>query len=270
VPAYRSPVALSQVATAEMQYRMRLAVVLGAAAAISVAFLSGLFSGLAARDPEPSVEAAVLTGLAFTVVAIPVVAIPYLAHRSRYRALEVMYWAAIRSARHSAELTGERRIPATPAQAAAWLKRQPDTDAARSLRVYCQLLVGNMAEARDLAARLPDATARDRLVREASWQLIRIVEGEDPAPGRLRSLATELTTDADRLEADVDVSMLEALTAAADGRDWTPPLLALGSRIGAAADGALLRHFWLPVIGLLVVGGLALALVSYAVLAVLA
>jgi hypothetical protein len=210
------------------------------------------------------------SGLAFAAVSIPVFASPYLADRRRYRALEVMYWAAIRSARHSAELTGERRIPTTPPQAATWLDRQPDTDPARSLRVYCQLLVGNVPGARDLAARIPDATARDRLAREASRQLIRYVEGHEPDPRRLRSLATELTTDADRLEADVDASMLEALTAAADGRDWTPPLLALGARIGAAADGALLRHFWLPVIGLLVLGGVVLALVPYAVLAVLA
>jgi hypothetical protein len=183
-----------------------------------------------------------------------------------------MYWAAAGSAERSARLTGERRIPATPAQAVAWLERQPDSDATRSLRVFCELVIGNLPAARELAARLPNSTQLQRVTAETCAALIRCVDGEDPDLRALRTMAETLTDTDARRSADVDATMLEAIAAAADGHDWTVPLLALRDRIGPASvtASALVRGFWIPVIGALAVASLLLALGGYAIRALFA
>lgn len=263
---YRSPVALSEAITRETRYRLGLAVVLGAGAAIMASLLTGQF----APDAPPSVPAAALVAASFVAVSIPALAVPYVRDRRATRALETMYWAAIGSARRSAELTGERRIPATPAQAVAWLARQPDTDRARHLRVFCQLVVGNLPAARELASRLADDTPLDRARREASVELIRLVEGAGPDVARLRALGAELATDEDRLAVEIDATLLDALVAAADGGDWAAPLLRLHERVAPQPDGTLLRHFWPPIIMALVAGGVVLGLGIFLIRAVLA
>jgi hypothetical protein len=259
VAGYRSPVALSEAITRETRYRLRLAIVLGAGASIMVSLLTGQF----APDAPPSVPAAALVGLSFVAVSIPAFAAPYLRDRRATRALETMYWAAIGSARRSAELTAEPRIPATPAQAVAWLARQPDTDAARHLRVFCQLVVGNLPAARELATRLPDGTPLDRARRAASEELIRLVEGARPDVSRLRAISTELETDEDRLAVEIDATLLDALLAAADGGDWVAPLTGLHERVRPQPDGTLLRHFWPPILIALSAGGVVLGLGTY-------
>ena len=262
---YRSPVALSEAITRETRYRLRLAIVLGAGASIMVALLTGQF----APSAPPSVPAAVLVGLSFIAVSIPAFAAPYLRDPRATRALETMYWAAIGSARRSAELTGERRVPATPAQAVAWLARQPDTDAGRHLRVFCQLVVGNLPAARELASRLPDGPPLGRARRAASEELIRLVEGAQPDVARLRAIGRELETDEDRLAVEIDATLLEALVAAADGGDWVAPVTVLYERARPRPDGTLRRQFWPPIIIALGAGGAVLGLGIYLIRAFL-
>jgi hypothetical protein len=264
VAAYRSPVALSDLITRQTRYRLRLAMVLGAGAAIMVSLLAGQFE----PDAPASLSSAALVGLAFVVVSLPAFAAPHLLDLPGTSAVETMYWAAIGSAARSAEITGERRIPATPAQAVAWLARQPDTDAARHLRVFCQLVVGDLPAARELAARLGDATPIDRARQAASQELIRLVEGGQPDVARLRAIGGELAPE-DRLRVEIDATLLESLEASADGGDWAAPLIRLRERIGAAADGVLLRHFWPPIIIALLAGGVLLGVGTYGIHALL-
>ena len=266
--ARRSPVALSSAVTHELQYRVRLAGVAGGAAALMVWILTGFLL----PEGPPAVGDAALGAIAFATASIVVFAFPYVASARRRHALEVMYWAAAGSAERSARLAGERRIPATPAQAVAWLERQPDTDATRSLRVFCELVIGNLPAAHALVARLPDSTSLQRVTTETCTALVRFVDGGDLDLGPLHTLA-ETATDGDaRRSAEVDAAMLEAIAAAADERDWTVPLLALRERIGTASvsRGALLRGFWIPVIGALVGASLLLALGGYGIRALFA
>jgi hypothetical protein len=260
VAGYRSPVALSELITRQTRYRLRLAIVLGAGAAIIASLLTGQFE----PDAPASASAAALVGLAFVMVSVPAFTVAHVADRRGTRAVETMYWAAIGSAARSADITGERRIPATPAQAVAWLARQPDADEARHLRVFCQLVVGDLPAARELASRLGDATPLDRTRRAASEELIRLVEGAQPDVARIRAIGADLAPD-DRLRAEVDATLLESLVAAADGGDWAAPLIRLRERVGAAADGILLRHFWPPIMVALLGGGVLLALGTYGI-----
>jgi hypothetical protein len=260
VADYRSPVALSELITRQTRYRLRLAIVLGAGAAIIASLVTGQFQ----PDAQASASAAALVGLSFVIVSVPAFAVAHVADRRGTRAVETMYWAAIGSASRSAALTGERRIPATPAQAVAWIARQPDTDEARHLRVFCQLVVGDLPAARELASRLGDASALDRARRAASEELIRLVEGARPEVARIRAIGTELAPD-DRLRVEVDATLLESVVAAADGGDWASPLIHLREQVGAAADGILLRHFWPPILVALVAGGVVLALGTYGI-----
>ena len=257
---YRSPVALSGVITRQTRYRLRLAMVLGAGAAIIASLLTGQFH----PDASPSASAATLVGFSFVLVSVAAFIVANAADRRGTRAVETMYWAAIGSAARSAEITGEGRLPATPAAAVAWLARQPDTDAARHLRVFCQLVVGDLPAARELASRLGDATPLERARRAASEELIRLVEGARPDVVRIRAIGAELSDD-DRLRTEIDATLLESLVAAADDDDWAAPLIRLREQIGGAGDGILLRHYWLPIIGALVAGGVLLALGTYGI-----
>jgi hypothetical protein len=235
-------------------------VVLGVAAAI----IAWIFTRSFDVDMRPTVGEAVIGGLAFTIVALVAYAVPSILDTRRRRATGIVIWVAERSAVRTRALTGKARIPTTPAQAVAWLERHPDTDATRSLRLFCQLVVGNLTEARRLLARVPTSEPRERVARAASAALLGIVEGGPPDVGQLRQLARELEGD-DALGAEVDAAMLEALAAAGDGRDWMAPMLALGERIGTAARGSLLRPVWLPVAIYLVAGGLVLGLGWYGI-----
>lgn len=261
---YRSPVALSELITRQTRHRLRLAMVLGAGAAIIASLLTGQFK----PDAPPSASAAALVGLSFVLVSVSAFAVAHGADRRGTRAVETMYWAAIGSATRSAEITGDGRIPSTPRQAVEWLARQPDTDQARHLRVFCQLVVGDLPAAHELASRLGSATPLERARRAASEELIRLVEGAEPDVARIRAIGGELPAD-DRLRTEVDATLLESLVASADGGDWAAPLIRLRAHIGAAADGILLRRYWLPIIVALVAGGVLLALGTYGIHVVL-
>jgi hypothetical protein len=265
VAAGRSPVALSQAVTHELRYRARLGVVVGATAALMVWILTDFLSPAG----DPSLGNAALGGIAFALLATATFAFPYVTTPHRRQAMEALYWAAEGSAARSRALTGEARIPATPQQAIAWLERQPDRDESRSLRVFCQLVVGNLPAARELAARLPNATPVERVTREATLAHIRLVEGGDPDLPALRALGEELGDDEARRAADTDAAMLEALVAAADGDDWTPPLVDLRSEAGASARWVLVRA-WLPIAAYFLAGALFLGIGGYAIRAALA
>jgi hypothetical protein len=153
-------------------------------------------------------------------------------------------------------------VPATPLQASAWLARHPDdTDATRGARVWSYLVLGDLEAARRLAGHMPEASASDRFHRVAAEALVRLVEGGDPGLDDLRARAVELD-DAQGGEAAIDIALLAALVAAADGGDWRGPVLAIRERVERARRLAFVRWF-LPVVGLIALGALLMTLVAY-------
>lgn len=262
MPAFRSPVALSQAIERDLGYRFRLATVIGAGALLSVWLLDGFLL----FEERPTVADAALGGLAFLVVGLVAYSFPLVRSARQRHALETVYWAAGDSSQRWAEAFGDGHVPANPKQALAWLVRHPDdTDATRGARAFAKLVVGDLVAARELVARLPDASPMDRFGREASAAMVRMVDGADPDLDRLATTATDLPDEADRFQAQVHLAMLRALLAAGDGGDWTAPMLDLRERLDGRANGALLRTMWLPVAAMLAFGAVLVTAGAYAV-----
>ena len=261
MPAYRSPVALSAAVSGDLQYRVRLAVTLGAGAAL----IAWLLNGFLLLERAPTLADAALGGGAFGIVAIVAFSVGLLGAPQRRRALEAIYWASRVSAQRYRAATGDPRVPATPAQARAWLARHPERDETRGPRAFAELVVGNLVAANQLAAGLPTGTPMERFERMGALAMIRLVEGQEPDLEPMRLLTRELVDADDRLHGDLDLALIEGLAAAADGRDWVPAMMALRERIGARADGALVRAVWIPILGLLLMAAALLSLGAYGI-----
>ena len=261
MPAFRSPVALSDAITRDLVYRLRLATVIGSGAAIAIWLLNG-FLLFAER---PTIDDAALGAAAFLLVSLIAFAFPLIRSGRERHALETVYWAAGESSRRWGEAFGDGRVPANPKQALAWLARHlEDTEATRHARVFAKLVIGDLAAARDLVARLPAASPIDRFRRETSAAMVRMVEGEDPGIERLATMVGGLPDEADQFQAQVDLGMLRGLLAAGDGGDWMAPMLELRERLNGRADGTL-RRMWLPVAAMLTIGAVILAAGAYAI-----
>lgn len=260
MPAFRSPVALSDAITRDLVYRLRLATVIGSGAAIA----AWLLNGFMLFEERPTIGDAALGGVAFLVVSLITFALPLVRSGRERHALETVYWAAGESSRRWDVAFGDGRVPANPKQALAWLARHPeDTEATRHARVFAKLVVGDLAAARELVMRLPAASPVDRYRRETSAAMVRMVEGADPDVDGLASMVDGLPEEADRFQAQVDLAMLRGLLAAGDGGDWKAPMLELRERLDGRADGAL-RRMWLPVAAMLAIGAVVLAAGAFA------
>ena len=261
MPAFRSPVALSDAITRDLTDRLRLAIVIGSGAAIA----AWLLNGFLLFEQRPTIDGAALGGVAFLVVSLIAFAFPFLRSGRERHALETVYWAAGESSRRWAEAFGDGRVPANPKQALAWLARHPeDADATRHARVFAKLVIGDLAAARELVARLPADSPVDRFSRETSAAMVRMVEGEDPGVEGLATMVDGLADEADRFQAHVDLAMLRGLLAAGDRGDWMAPMLELRERLAGRAGGAL-RRMWLPVVAMLAIGAVVLAAGAYAI-----
>jgi hypothetical protein len=255
MPAFRSAVALSDAITRDLMYRFRLAGVIGTGALLATWLLDGF---LLFRGP-PSLADAALGGLVFLIVALVAFAVPFVSSGRMRHALETVYWAASESARRWAEAFGDPRVPANPKQALAWLARHPeDTQETRGARVFVKLVIGDLVAARELVSRLPARSPADRLRRETSAAMVRLVEGGDPDVEGLTLMAEALPDEADRLHAHADMAILRGLLAAADGGDWTVPMLDLRERLGGRERGALRRLMWLPIAAMFVVAAVVI------------
>jgi hypothetical protein len=254
-------VALTTAISRDLQYRARLAGVLGGGAAL----ITWLLNGFLVLERPPTLAGAALGGAAFGIAAIVAFSAGLLVAPAKLRALEAIYSAARFSAQRFRAASGDARVPGTPGQARAWLARHPDRDETRGARVFAQLVVGDLAAAHELAAHLPTGTAMERFNRAGSLTMIRLVEGEETDLGPMRELAAALVEADDRLLADVDIALIEGLAAAADGRDWVPLMVVLRERIGPRGDGALVRGLWLPIVALLLAGAALLSLGAYGI-----
>ena len=121
MPAFRSPVALSDAITRDLVYRLRLATVIGSGAAIA----AWLLNGFLLFEERPTVDDAALGGVAFLVVSLIAFAFPLVRSARERHALETVYWAAGESSRRWDEAFGDGRVPANPKQALAWLASAP-------------------------------------------------------------------------------------------------------------------------------------------------
>ncbi len=260
LPAFRSAVALSDAITRDLVYRFRLAVVSATGALLAAWLLNGF---LLFRGP-PSLAEAALGGLVFLLVELVAFAGPLVSSGRLRRALETVYWVAGESARQWGEAFGDPRVPANPKQALAWLARHPeDTEETRGARVFVKLVIGDLVAARELVTRLPTDTPADQFRRETSAAMVRMVEGADPGVEALATMADELPDEADRFRAHVDMAMLRGLLAAADGGDWTVPILDLRERLGGRERGALVRLMWMPMAAVFTIAAVVITAATF-------
>jgi hypothetical protein len=242
----------------DLQFHFRVASVIGLGAALATWLLNGYFR----FDGAGSFGTAAAGALAFGLVTCAAFVAPYLVPRE-WRVLETVFAVSRRSSRIRREAFGDGSVPATPRQAKAWLARHAeDADATRGARVWATLVVGDLEAARDLASRMPDSSAADRFHRATARAMVRLVEGGEPGLGDLRAAAAELE-QAERTGAEIDIGLLDALVAAADGGDWRAPILALRDRVDGAT-GLVLARWFVPVIALVAAGTVAIALVANA------
>ena len=242
----------------DLQFHFRVASVIGLGAALATWLLNGYFRFDGAGSPGIAAAGA----LAFGLVTCAAFAAPYLVPRE-WRVLETVFAVSRRSSRIRREAFGDGSVPATPRQAKAWLARHAeDTEATRGARVWATLVVGDLEAARELAGRMPDRSVGDRFHGATARAMVRLVEGGEPGLGELRGAAAELDAP-ERAGAEIDIGLLEALVAAADGGDWRRPILELRDRVDGAT-GAVLARWFLPVIALVVVATFAMTLVAYA------
>ena len=241
----------------DLQYRFRLATLAGLGAALSTWLLTGYLR----FDGDDSFATAAAGAIAFGVVTAGVCIAPYLFPRE-WRVLNTVFAVARRSARLRREAYGDGSVPATPRQATAWLARHlEDTVETRGARLWALLVLGDLESARRFAGLMASDTAADRFHRGAAQALLHLVEGGDPGVDDVRRLAGELD-DTGRTEAEVDIALLEALVAAADGGDWRAAILAIRDHLDRATGLVLVRWF-LPVSALILAGTLAMTLVAY-------
>jgi hypothetical protein len=132
----------------------------------------------------------------------------------------------------------------------------------RGARVWASLVLGDVETAHRYATRMPSDMPSDRFHRAAATELVRFVEGAEPAFEELRARAAELDEDG-RTGAAIDIGLLEALVAAANGGDWRTPILAVRDRLEGAFDLVIVRWL-LPVAALIAVGALVMTLVAAA------
>lgn len=244
--------------TGDLHYRFRLATLAGLGAALATWLLNGFLR----FDGTDSLGTAAAGGVAFALVATAAFAAQYLLPRE-WRVIETVFAVAWRSARVRRDAYGDGSVPATPRQAQAWLGRHPDdTVATRGARIWAYLVIGDLEAARRLAGRMPDASATDRFHRGAAAALVRLVEGGEPAVDDLRRLAANLD-DAGRSQAEIDITLLEALVAAADGGDWRAAILTIRDRVDRATGRVFARWFG-PIVALIAAGALAMTVVAAA------
>jgi hypothetical protein len=251
-------VAVTVAMNRDLQFRFRLATLVGLGAALATWLLTGYLR----FDGADSLGTAVAGALAFGLVTTAVFVAPYLVPHE-WRVLDTVFSVSRRSSRIRREAFGDGSVPATPRQAKAWLGRHAeDTVATRGARVWANLVVGDLETARDLAGRMADSSAGDRFHRSTATTLVRLVEGGEPGLDDLRARAADLD-DEERQGAEIDIGLLHALVAAADGGDWRGAILALRDRVDGATSLILVRWF-LPVVALIAAGTVAMALVAYA------
>ena len=184
--------------------------------------------------------------------------------RRARRAYEAFSWLGEWELARVKTLTG-MSVPTSQATAAAWLRTLPERPDTDWVRVEILCLLGRLAEARVVAARMPAGTPFEVFERTHSIDLVEWLAGEPGDPDAVRAAAEavgEPGTD-DRLRADVAIALREAARIAADhGPDGAlQPLLEVRDRLGTRADGQLRRALWrrtLPVS--LVTAGLTTAL----------
>jgi hypothetical protein len=257
MPAHRSPVAVTAAMNGDLQYRFRLATIAGLGAALTTWLLNGYMR----FDSPDSIGTAGAGALAFGLVATAAFVVPYLVPRE-WRVLETLFSVARRSSRTRREAYGDGSVPATPKQATAWLARHPDdTVETRGARVWAYLVLGDLGAAQRTAARMPDASPSDRYHRVAAGALLRLVAGGEPALEDLRRAAGE--RDHSERRGSTSPCSRRSSPPRMEG-DWRAAILVVRNRVGGAVGLVLVRWF-LPVVGFIAAGTLAMTLIAYGV-----
>jgi hypothetical protein len=135
-------------------------------------------------------------------------------------------------------------IPRTRHALRRWLQRNPDRPETRWARSEVLVTVGELAEARDVAERMPIETDRDRFEQLTLFEYIEWVGGGEADLDALRRQAETVGEPGsmERLWARGAVAVAIARDLAVSGGDWMAPLKALRDEAGPALAGRLFRE----------------------------
>lgn len=242
----------------DLQFRFRLATLAGVGAALA----TWLLTGYLAFDGEDSIGTAAAGGLAFGLVTSAILVAFYVVPRE-WRVLETVFSVAARSARTRREAYGDGACRQRRARRKHGCSGSRRTRPRRvglgcgrtsSWGTWCQPAA---SPARCRTSRPPIASTAPRPRRSCGSSRVASRGIAD-----LRRHAAELDGD-ERRQAEIDVALLEALVAAANGGDWRAPVLSIRDRVERVTWLVGLRWF-LPLGGMIAVGAVLMTLVAYA------
>jgi len=198
------------------------------------------------------------------VFALILLVVDYLLVRGRLaRALAILTWAGRQSAEDLRRVTGMRRTN-DRAAARRWLAGHPETDGepaeVAAWRVYLLVLTDELAAARSTLARLPRATPLDEVRAGTLEASIDLAAGQAFDAGALRSGVERLGNRDQRATLAVEVGALVAQGRYTCQGDHLSAVLWAAPYVGERSAGVLLRGYWLPIAGLVLVTSVVLSL----------
>lgn len=215
--------ALPHAVVAEQGRRLRRAMLIAVGAGLLAVFALG-----ASILPESTTGDPMLGYVVFLVAEGVVLALALLQqtggpYRHALQVGETLRRASWRSWR---EATGEQVPPLTPADAAAWLARNPDETDNPTQRVHAQMMVGDLAGARRSLSHYPRETAMERYLHASQEWFLDFVDGREAGLETLQAPLAEVQDPAMRGQAAAGIAILQGYVAAARGGDWISPLAA--------------------------------------------
>jgi hypothetical protein len=135
-------------------------------------------------------------------------------------------------------------VPRTRLAMLRWLRRTPDRPETRWVRSQLLVTVGELAEARDVAERMPIETDRDRFDQRTLFEYIEWVRGGEADLDALRRQAETVGEPGsmERLWARGEVAIAIARDLADSGGDWMAPLKAIRDEAGPALASRLFHE----------------------------
>ncbi|MFL5777344.1 MAG: hypothetical protein ACJ761_00245 [Chloroflexota bacterium] len=212
--------------------------------------LAETLADVAGRTITLWIIALLLIALFWGAVAAVVLVPPFLLGAADRRALVVHSWIGAREVRRvlgSASRVAE--IPTTPAAAAEWLDRTPDTDSLRPLRFEMAVMAGRYDQARETLTRLPASTPLDRYRQREGEALVDDQEHGIVDLGAVRAALSEVDGP-DAAEAAASFAIFDARRHVDDGT-WRERLGAVRPLIREGDVRILVRDHGRPLLEVL-------------------
>lgn len=162
-------------------------------------------------------------------------------------AAETYLWLAHRAEVNWARVFGSQPIPRTESRMRAFLETVPHTPATAGERFGLSIGLLDLDGARAALADMTDATAGDRYARTSAAWLVDFIGGTTGLLEPLESLIGAIEDPDDRIAASVELAVMRARVALADGQDWRVPLATVRPQLGTAPAPVYHQTVWRPV-----------------------